>query len=93
MEENSDEVEILADVLLKLDEMKVKYPEWPSNPLYAASMIGKEYSQLIADVLCLVLKSDYSKISDVKENAIQTAAVCLRFLLNINSYQFDQNQC
>ena len=83
--------DILSDILKEVKFAKKKFPNWPQHPAAQAGIVCEEAGELMKS--CLELKyesdNDYVKgiyIADHKANirmeAIQTAAMAIRFLEN-----------
>ena len=69
-----------------------KFPTWPTDPLHAIAILGEEHGELVQ----AVLQATYSgatpvRLAHVREEAIQTAAMALRFLLGIDTYIYRQS--
>jgi hypothetical protein len=81
---------ILAPVLAELERATAKFPTWPTDPLHAVCVLGEEFGELQKAVLQHTYEPHKSNRNDVREEAIQTAAMALRFLLSIDNYEFDR---
>lgn len=57
-----------------------KYPEWPDDLIHAASVVNEEAGELIR--ACLNHHYHGANGENVKTEAIQTAAMAIRFILN-----------
>lgn len=79
-------------VFTELTKATTKFPLWPTDPLHAISIVGEEFGELTKAVLQLVYEPDKTSLSDVREEAVQTAAMALRFLSSINSYEFTRGK-
>lgn len=66
----------------------LKYPTWPTDPLHALAVLGEEYGELTKAVLQTVYEPGKSTVSDVREEAIQTAAMALRFIASLDAYEY-----
>lgn len=81
--------------MLYLDDVKGellrainKFPTWPDDPLHALAILVEEVGELSKTIL----ENRYEgKEPDIKE-AIQTAAMALRFLANWVNYRFEEPQ-
>lgn len=69
-----------------------KFPTWPVDPLHALAVLGEEYGELDQAVLQLVYEPQKSSLGHIREEAIQTAAMALRFLMSIEDYNYDKCQ-
>jgi NTP pyrophosphatase (non-canonical NTP hydrolase) len=69
-----------TEILAELDRSEQKHPNWPSDQIHAAAVIAEEAGELVRAVNEETWKGADPKLSD--EEAVQTAAMCLRFILN-----------
>ena len=76
---------ILESVITELDLAKAKWPGWPVDPVHAAAVVSEEAGELVqaANDFC------YSggNLDRMKEEAIQTVAMGLRFLAGLALYE------
>lgn len=77
------ESEVRAELLRAIE----KFPTWPTDPIHAAMVVAEESGELMKDVLQAVYEP--GKKGDVRAEAIQTTAMCLRFLLSLDRYEFE----
>lgn len=77
-------VEILAYITAELAKAKVKFPEWPTDPIHAAAIVAEESGELTR----AALQFEYQHGNRVAmfDEAIQTAAMAIRFLENYHEY-------
>ncbi len=80
--------EPVACVLAEVAKATAKFPTWPTDPLHALAVLGEEFGELTQAVLQSTYEPYKSTPDDVKTEAIQTAAMALRFLMSLNRYQF-----
>lgn len=71
----------IADVVAELHRAVAKFPEWPIDPLHAAAIVGEEAGEFTRAVLQCMYEPDKAEPDDVRTEACQTAAMCIRFLL------------
>lgn len=80
----------ILDVLDELHRAQTKFPTWPTDPLHALAVLGEEFGELTQAML--ELKNEPEKpratIERVRAEAIQTAAMALRLLKNMDGYDF-----
>jgi hypothetical protein len=80
----------VLDVLNELHRAELKFPTWPTDPLHALAVLGEEFGELTQAML--ELKNEPEKpratIEHVRTEAIQTAAMALRLLKNMDRYDF-----
>lgn len=86
---------------LILDEVKnatEKFPTWPNDPLHALAVLGEEFGELTKDVLQMSYEPWKTSRGNIEQEAIQTAAMALRFLMSLKHYRYressqhDQNE-
>ena len=79
---------LLDQIGTELSRALSKFPEWPSDPLHAVSVLGEEYGELQKAVLQSVYEPHKSSPDDVKAEAIQVAAMAIRFLHSLENYRY-----
>lgn len=67
-----------------------KFPLWPTDPLHAFAVLGEEVGELQKAVLQTVYEPHKSSRDDVLNEAVQVAAMALRFIASIDHYDFAQ---
>jgi NTP pyrophosphatase (non-canonical NTP hydrolase) len=85
-------MQITAPVIDELKRAQAKFPTWPKDPLHAIAVLGEEYGELVKGVLQLVYEPDrYAHTRDeIRAEAIQVAAMALRFAASIDRYRYDK---
>jgi len=78
----------LAPVLEEVERATAKFPTWPTDPLHAVSVVGEEFGELTQAVLQLVYEPHKSTPEAVREEAIQVAAMAMRFVLSLDVYAY-----
>lgn len=80
----------LLAISSEVDRAKAKWPSWPTDPLHACAILGEEYGELQKAVLQQMYepKKNPKGLGSVREEAIHTAAMCLRFLESLDAYDF-----
>ena len=63
------------------------FPEWPADPLHGLGVVSEEHGELCKAVLRFTYEEDAS-FNDVETEAIQTAAMAIRFLISCPEYNF-----
>lgn len=79
---------VTASVIAELEKAIAKFPTWPTDPFHALSVLGEEYGELQKAVVQAVCEPGKATIFDVRMEAIQTAAMALRFLASLDTYAF-----
>ena len=65
-----------------------KFPTWPTDPLHAIAVLGEEFGELTKAVLQTVYEPHKVQEGELWTEAIQTAAMALRFLVSVGRYEF-----
>lgn len=76
---------ILEEICEELFRAEIKFPYWPDDIIHAAAIVNEESGELIRAAIQFTYED--GEIEEVKTEAIQTAAMCIRFLKNLNSYK------
>jgi NTP pyrophosphatase (non-canonical NTP hydrolase) len=76
---------ILQDILNELKKAKKKFPNWPDHMVSRAAIVAEEAGELVRAALQFKYeRSDReSQILELRKEAIQTAAMAIRFLENL----------
>ena len=65
-----------------------KFPIWPTDPLHALAILGEEFGELTKAVVQAIYEPEKNKRYAVHKEAVQTAAMALRFLANLEKYKY-----
>jgi hypothetical protein len=65
-----------------------KFPTWPTDPIHALAVLQEEVGELTKEVVQLTYEPHKSSLDAVRVEAIQTAAMALRFLMSLDRYTF-----
>ncbi|MEZ6124855.1 MAG: hypothetical protein R3C49_17035 [Planctomycetaceae bacterium] len=86
-------ISILTDEIVhELQRAVEKHPTWPTDPLHALAVLGEEFGELTQATLQHIYEPEKSSLSDVRTEALQTAAMAIRFLLSLQRYDFQRSQ-
>jgi NTP pyrophosphatase (non-canonical NTP hydrolase) len=80
------------DVNDELRRAVAKFPTWPTDPLHALAVLGEEFGELTKAVLQLTYEPQKSSAEHVREEAIQTAAMALRFARSLARYEYTRGE-
>lgn len=87
------QAEIVNEILIELNRARAKFPTWPDDPIHAAGVVLEESGELMRATLqaCYEKRHDppFAQIAEVRQEAIQTGAMAIRFLLSIERYAFE----
>lgn len=75
-------------VMDELQRATIKFPTWPTDPLHALGVVHEEVGELSKEVLQLVYEPHKTSPAKVREEAIQAAAMALRFAMSLDTYQY-----
>jgi hypothetical protein len=78
----------MADVVAELNRATTKFPTWPTDPLHAMGVLNEEVGELAKAVLQEVYEPNKNMPGDVRKEALQAAAMTLRFLVSIDTYRW-----
>lgn len=84
--------EILVEIVHELERAMDKFPGWPTDPLHALAVVGEEFGELTQATLQHVYEPGKSELSDVEREAIQLAAMSVRFLMSLKAYRFEPGE-
>lgn len=83
---NIDEAMLLVGA--EVDAATDKFPTWPTDPLHAVTVLNEEVGELNKAVLQCTYEPGKSTVDDVRTEAIQAAAMSIRFLLSLDDYKY-----
>lgn len=83
------EIPLIQEILFELRRAESIHPVWPNDPIYAAAIIGEEAGEVIKAVNNAVTGKKDGKDSDYRTEAIQCAAMCIRFLKNLDNFDWN----
>lgn len=78
--------DLLAIVRAEVVRATDKFPTWPTDPLHASGVVQEESGELAKAVLQRMYEPHKSTDEDVRTEAVQTAAMAVRFLLSMDRY-------
>lgn len=79
-----------SEVVDELGRAVAKFPTWPTDPLHALAVLGEEFGELTKAVLQLTYEPHKSSIEEMRGEAVQTAAMALRFVASLDAYRFQR---
>jgi hypothetical protein len=82
--------QVIESVFDELRRAEARYPGFPTDPLHALAVLGEEYGELTKAILQEIYEPDKQARDAVMGEAVQTAAMALRFLLHLDHYRFDR---
>lgn len=83
---NRRPADMIGAVWAELEKACAKFPTWPTDPLHALAVLGEEFGELTKDVLQMAYEPGKTNAENVRKEAIQTAAMALRFVASLDAY-------
>ena len=77
---------LIGDILDELKRAEYIHPKWPTDPVHAAAILAEEAGEVVKAVNDVAM--DHKHDSNYKTEAIQCAAMCIRFLKNLDKYEW-----
>lgn len=80
---------IIKEIRAELNRAITKFPRWPTDPLHASGIIAEESGELFKAVLQQVYEPHKNDAGNLRAEAIQTATMCIRFLVSLDNGDYD----
>ena len=77
---------ILEEIREEIANAVTKFPTWPSRLVDAGNVVSEEAGELAKACLQVTYEPHKETLLGVRDEAIQTAAMCVRLLLSIDAY-------
>lgn len=77
-------------VMAEVARATEKFPTWPTDALHAVAVLGEEFGELTKAVLQATYEPHKSTPDDARTEAVQTAAMALRFLASLDAYAYER---
>ena len=85
-------VKVINQIVVEVARATAKFPTWPTDPLHALAVLGEEYGELTKAMLQLIYEPHKTSADDVREEAIQTAAMALRLAISLDRYEYRRSE-
>ncbi len=82
---------ILSPIMAELERAMRKFPTWPTDPIHASKILDEEVGELSKAVLQATYEPHKSGPEEIKAEAIQAAAMAIRFIASLDKYQYTQS--
>lgn len=79
---------ILNEIMQEVSRATAKFPTWPTRALDAFAVLGEEHGELQKECLQMTYEPHKSSRDAVRKEAIQTAAMAIRFCLSLDCYDY-----
>lgn len=82
--------QILDDIANEVVSAKAKFPSWPDDPFHALAVISEEFGELNQAVVQHVYEPKKKvEHDDIRDEAIQLAAMAVRFVMSLDSHDYN----
>jgi hypothetical protein len=78
---------IIGEIEAEIGKALAKFPTWPTRIIDAGNVVSEEAGELAKACLQVVYEPHKESLAGVRQEAIQTAAMCIRFLLSLDQYE------
>ena len=82
--------EAIEDIIAEFKAATRKFPTWPTDPLHALAVLGEEFGELTKEVVQMTYEPHKSSKEALRKEAIQTAAMALRFVVSLEKYEYKE---
>lgn len=79
---------MIQDILNEVEKATKKFPTWPDDMIHAAGNVQEEAGELVKVCNEIVYEFPKSTIIDARKEAIQTAAMCFRFIVSLDNQDY-----
>lgn len=83
---------VREEVIAEVERATRKFPTWPTDPLHALAVLGEEFGELAKATLQVIYEPDKASAEEVRAEAIQVAAMALRFIASLDRYTYTRSQ-
>ncbi len=80
---------IFDAIKAELERAESKHPDWPTDIIHAAAIVGEESGELTRAALQWTYEDGH--IDETQKEAIQVAVTAIRFLSGLGNYKFSPN--
>ena len=91
VEEGMNKSETIKLIIEELERAEDKFPGFPVDPIHALAVVQEEVGETQKAILQAIYEPGKSDMHDVRNEAVQMAAMSVRFLLNIHNYEFKKS--
>jgi NTP pyrophosphatase (non-canonical NTP hydrolase) len=79
---------VLREIQDEVERAMRKFPQWPTDPIHAVAVIAEECGELQKAILEAVYEPYKGNRPNIRTEAVQTAAMCVRFLGSLDKYEW-----
>ncbi|RKF23345.1 hypothetical protein D6851_02415 [Altericroceibacterium spongiae] len=77
---------IVAEIIQEVAKATTKFPTWPTRIIDAGNVVSEEAGELAKACLQVTYEKHKETMEGVHTEAVQTAAMCIRFLMSMEVY-------
>lgn len=81
---------IIREIMAEVEKATRKFPTWPTRIIEAGNVLSEEAGEVAKAILQCVYEPHKSGLGDVREEVVQTAAMCFRFLASMGRYDLSE---
>lgn len=78
----------IEEIIHETARATAKFPTWPTDALHAVGVVAEEMGELQKEVMQLTYEPHKSTSESVRKEAVQLAAMTLRFLMSLDRYEY-----
>ena len=78
----------IQEVIEEVRKATSKFPTWPTDPIHAVAVLGEEFGELTKEVVQFTYEPHKSSYADIRMEALQTAAMAIRFVMSLDQYKY-----
>lgn len=86
MDKTNKAVAIIDEIVAEVEKAARKFPTWPTRIIDAGNVVSEEAGELAKACLQVTYEKHKETLDGVRMEAIQTAAMCVRFLASMDRY-------
>ena len=87
-----DIVKVLEMISAEVGRATEKFPTWPTHALDAFAVVQEEAAELQKELLQLTYEKHKGSPEEVTKEAVQLAAMAVRFLMSLDTYTFNPGE-
>jgi len=80
---------MIQDILNEVARATKKFPTWPNDIIHAAGVVVEESGELMKAALESVYEFPKSTPEDVRKEAVETAAMAIRFIMSWDEAEYN----
>lgn len=82
----------LNEIIQELNRAEESFPKWPTDPIHAMGIWVEEVGETMKEVMQMVYEPSKTDKDRLKKEALQAAAMGLRFVESLERYEYEQSK-